>query len=242
MGAASIQSIDLGQVLFLDIETVPCHPTFADLEPEWQQLWAEKTRWQRKDEISAEDYYPQRAGVMAEFSKVVCICAGYFERSEGTPRSFRIKAYRDENERDLLEAFCIDVERFSDWRLCAHNGKEFDFPFLARRILVHRLPLPRALDAAGRKPWEIPHLDTLELWKFGDFKHYTSLKLLARLFGLPSPKGDIDGSQVQQVYYQDRDLGRIADYCAQDVLCLARLFQAFRGEKPLEEDEWTLRS
>jgi len=238
MGAASLRSIDLSKVLFVDIETVPVCERFDELDSEWQDLWSEKTRFQRKDEISAVDYYPQKAGVMAEFSKVICICAGYFERSEGHPRSFRVKAYAAEDEAELLAEFASDLERMGDFKLCAHNGKEFDFPFLARRMLTKRVDLPAALDLAGRKPWEVPFLDTLELWKFGDYKHYTSLKLLAKLFDLPSPKSDIDGSKVQEVYYREAGLHRIVDYCVQDVLCLARLFSVFRGERPLEEGEW----
>ena len=121
--------------------------------------------------------------------------------------------------------------------LCAHNGKEFDFPFLARRILVNELPLPAILDSAGKKPWETQYLDTMELWKFGDYKHYTSLELLAALFGIPTPKDDINGADIHRVYWEDHDLERIRIYCQKDVLTIARLFLKFQQQPGIEDED-----
>ncbi|MGB2246000.1 MAG: 3'-5' exonuclease, partial [Flavobacteriaceae bacterium] len=203
---------------FLDIETVPLHPSFDDLSQETQQLFADKTSYQR-NETPAADFY-ERAGIWAEFGKIICLSVGYFISLVSNPRQFRMTSFFGE-EAELLTNFSqLLNSHFSRpyHRLCAHNGKEFDFPYIARRMMVHGLELPRALQIAGKKPWEVPHLDTMELWKFGDYKHYTSLKLLTHTLNIPSPKTDIDGSQVARVYYQDNNLERIVRYCEQDVL------------------------
>lgn len=216
----SLQQIQ--QVLFLDIETVSSEAEFENLSPEWQQLWADKTRFQRQEE-SPEGFYPKRAAILAEFGKVVCISCGFFTLQNGH-WEFRIKSFADEDELMLLGQFAQLLERLPNYRLCAHNGKEFDFPYLSRRMIAHEIKLPGQLNNAGKKPWEVPHIDTMELWKFGDYKNFTSLKLLAAMFGIPSPKDDIDGSMVGSVYWQEKDLNRIRMYCEKDVITLAKVF------------------
>ena len=227
----------LENILFLDIETVPLHPSFDDLSDESQQLFADKTSYQRKD-TSAADFY-ERAGIWAEFGKIICFSVGYFTSLQSKPRQFNITSfYGDEVE--LLTNFSQLLNSlFSKpyHRLCAHNGKEFDFPYIARRMMVHGLELPQALQIAGKKPWEVPHLDTMELWKFGDYKHYTSLKLLTHTLNIPSPKTDIDGSQVAQVYYRDNNLERIVHYCEQDVLAVAQIILRFARHPLLADNE-----
>jgi len=223
------------KILFLDIETVSEAPEFSELETDWQSLWAEKTRFQRQEE-SPEDYYPKRAAIMAEFGKIVCISCGFFSLQNGQ-WEFRIKSFYGDEEYELLENFRELLSRLHGFRLCAHNGKEFDFPYLSRRMLKHGIPLPGQLDNAGKKPWEIPHVDTMELWKFGDFKNFTSLKLLAALFGIPTPKDDIDGSMVGSVYWQDNDLERIKIYCEKDVITLAKVFNKIVQSKLPEDFE-----
>jgi len=207
------------------------------LDPEWQKLWEDKTRWQRKDEFTPEEYYPQKAGILAEFGKVVCVSLGVFERAHGHGRVFRLKSVFGSNELELLQELAVILEKNPDYKLCAHNGKEFDFPYLCRRFLINGLDLPKVLDIQGKKPWEIHHLDTMELWKFGDGKHFTSLKLLAKVLGIPSPKDDIDGSQVGQVFWVENDLQRIADYCEKDTLTLAQILLKMRQEAILDETE-----
>jgi len=232
-----LERIPLENILFLDLETVPEKPSYAELSEEARELWEHKTRYQRKEEISPEDFY-ERAGIWAEFGKIICISAGFFQ-GEGAKRRFRLRSFAGE-ERDILEAFSQllnDHYRSPRKLLCAHNGKEFDFPYLARRILIHGLPLPDKLNLFGKKPWEVPHLDTMELWKFGDFKHYTSLKLLAHVLGIPSPKEDIDGSMVRDVYYKENDLARIVHYCERDVITVAQIFLRLRNEELLKEDQ-----
>jgi len=232
-----LERIPLETILFLDLETVPEKPSYAELSEEARELWEHKTRYQRKEEISPEDFY-ERAGIWAEFGKIICISAGFFQ-GEGAKRRFRLRSFAGE-ERDILEAFSQllnDHYRSPRKLLCAHNGKEFDFPYLARRILIHGLPLPDKLNLFGKKPWEVPHLDTMELWKFGDFKHYTSLKLLAHVLGIPSPKEDIDGSMVRDVYYKENDLARIVHYCERDVITVAQIFLRLRNEGLLKEDQ-----
>jgi predicted PolB exonuclease-like 3'-5' exonuclease len=227
----------LEQILFLDIETVPLEASFGALSEEAQQLFADKTQYQRKDEISPKEFY-ERAGIWAEFGKIVCISAGYFV-DVSDKRSFRMTSFYGE-ELNLLNAFKALLDQHFSKRyhkLCAHNGKEFDFPYIARRMLVHDIRLPNALKIAGKKPWEVPHLDTLELWKFGDYKHYTSLKLLTNTLGIPSPKDDMDGSQVADVFYNKKDIDRIVAYCEHDVVAVAQILLKFEGWPLLTEDE-----
>lgn len=213
----------LQQILFLDIETVSESRQFADLDEYWQELWDQKTRFQRGEEESPADFYPKRAGILAEFGKVVCISCGYFVQ-RGSDWEFRLKSFADEDEFQVLDQFAQLLDKLPRFVLCGHNAKEFDFPYLTRRMIKHDIKLPPQLRNWGKKPWEIPHLDTLELWKFGDYKNYTSLKLLAQMFGLPSPKDDIDGSQVGQVFWEEGDLKRIRVYCEKDVLTLAKVY------------------
>lgn len=225
-----LHKLHLRNILFLDIETVPAAASFKDLPEEAQELWELKSRYQRKEDFTEEEYY-ERAGIWAEFGKIICVSAGYFAGS-GKNREFRLRSFSG-GEEDLLRDFAsLLEEHFSNpgKLLCAHNGKEFDFPYLARRMLILGIPLPSSLNLFGKKPWEIPHLDTMELWKFGDFKHYTSLKLMAYVLGIPSPKDDIDGSMVRDVYYEEKDLDRIVSYCERDVVTVAQIFLRLRNE------------
>lgn len=228
----------LHKILFLDIETVSQKQDFGDLDTQWQELWAQKTEFQRRtSEIEPADFYEDRAAIMAEFGKIVCISCGYFVEKDGR-RSFRLKSFYRKEEKDLLEDFAQTLNTyFEDWFLCAHNGKEFDFPYLARRMMVHNIKLPKPLNISGLKPWEVAHLDTMDMWKFGDYKNFTSLKLLAALFDIPSPKEDIDGSQVGEVYWKEKDLARIVEYCQRDVVTLARVYLKMERLPYLNDDE-----
>jgi DNA polymerase elongation subunit (family B) len=227
--------ISLDKVLFLDIETVPMCASYEELPQRFASLWDKKCTFLKKDEDDTPASLFGRAGIYAEFGKVVCISFGML--MDG---NFRIKSFYGDEEKILLTDFASLLEsRFSsrDFLLCAHNGKEFDFPYLSRRMLINGIPLPEILDLAGKKPWEVAHLDTLELWKFGDFKSYTSLELLATVFDIPTPKDDIDGSQVGKVYWEDRDLDRIVTYCQKDVLTIAQLFLRYQGKPLLNEEQ-----
>jgi predicted PolB exonuclease-like 3'-5' exonuclease len=224
---------EINNILFLDIETVPLVYEYKELNEPFKKLW--DLKWQYNKEITAEQQYA-KAGIYAEFAKVVCICIGFFNGKE-----FRIKSFYGEDEKILLKDFKLTLERhFSNYALCAHNGKEFDFPFMCRRMLVNGISLPEVLQIQGKKPWEITHLDTMELWKFGDYKSYTSLQLLAAIFNIPTPKDDIDGSQVAKVFYEEKNLERIKTYCAKDVVTVARLLQKMRGEQPLRDEQVVL--
>ena len=229
-----ISKLSLDNILFLDIETVPQYESFEQLED--QQLYADKTKYQRKDEFTPAEFY-DRAGIWAEFGKIVCISVGYFVNRDS--QQFRTRSFTGE-EKHLLEEFSSLLnEHFShrNHLLCAHNGKEFDFPYIARRMIVLGVEIPAKLNLFGKKPWEVPHLDTLELWKFGDYKHYTSLKLLTRILDIPSPKDDIDGSQVRDVFYVDQDIQRIANYCEKDVVAVAQIVLKLRKEPILNDDQ-----
>lgn len=217
-----ISAQQIQQILFLDIETVSAHSDFEQMDAEWQELWHLKTRFQRQDE-SPEEFYPKRAGILAEFGKVVCISCAFISNQNGH-WELRMKSFSGEDEAALLLDFANLLERLPNFRLCAHNGKEFDFPYLSRRMISLGIKLPGQLNNAGKKPWEVPHIDTMELWKFGDYKSFTSLRLLAALFNIPTPKDDIDGSMVGDVYWKENDLNRIRVYCEKDVLTLVKVF------------------
>jgi len=230
--------VSLSNILFLDIETVPEHETWKLLSDETKVLFEQKTAYQRKEDISAEGFY-ERGGIWAEFGKIICISVGYFVEDKKTKKTFRVKSFFGDDERKIL----IDFKELLDTHfnhanklLCAHNGKEFDFPFLARRMIIQRVALPKKLNLFGKKPWEVPHIDTMELWKFGDYKHYSSLKLLSHILGIPSPKDDIDGSDVARVYYQEKDIDRIVKYCEKDTITVAQLLLRFNNENILTDD------
>lgn len=234
-----LSHLSLSKILFIDIETAPVTYQFADLDDRSQELWSLKTRWiQEREEKDAEEVY-ERAGIYAEFSKVICASVGYFAEVDGK-RKFRMKSFCMDDEKELLNGLSGLFKKFfsrNGTLLCAHNGKEFDFPFLARRYVINNIRLPEVLDLAGKKPWEVSHLDTMDLWKFGDYKHYTSVDLLSHTLGIPSPKDDISGADVARVYHEEHDLERIQKYCEKDVVTVARILARFKGEEVLKEDE-----
>lgn len=232
-----LHKINLEDILFLDIETVPQYPDYSCVPAAEQTLWEEKTQNLRKDEYTAEEYY-NRAGIWAEFGKIVCISVGYFSfRHE--QRTFRVTSFTGEEDTLLRDFVRLVEEHFSrpNKLFCAHNGKEFDFPYLSRRMIINGVRIPNKLQLFGKKPWEVPHLDTLDLWKFGDYKHYTSLTLLAHALGIPSPKDDINGSQVCDVFYEENDIHRIATYCEKDTITVAQILLRLRYEPLLTDDE-----
>jgi uncharacterized protein YprB with RNaseH-like and TPR domain len=229
---------NLNNILFLDIETVPEEENWKLLSKNSQELFEQKTQYQRKDEFTAEEFY-NRAGIWAEFGKIICISVGYFVEVE-KKRQLRLRSFFGDDEHKLLTEFKVLLDTHFAKKsnlLCAHNGKEFDFPFLSRRMIIHQIELPKKLNLFGKKPWEVPHLDTLEMWKFGDYKHYTSLKLLTSILGIPSPKGDIDGSEVAGVYYKENNIQRIVSYCEKDTVAVAQLLLRFNNEKLLNTEE-----
>ena len=228
--------MNIENILFLDIETVPQSYNWENVSKEMQDLYEAKTQYQRKDEFTAEEFY-HKAGIWAEFGKIICISVGYFvNRKE--KQQLRITSFSGDNEKEILQHFKGLLDSHFNKKnqvLCAHNGKEFDFPYIARRMIINQIELPQKLNLFGKKPWEVPHLDTLDLWKFGDYKHYTSLKLLTHILGVPSPKQDIDGSEVANVYYNEKNLPRIVEYCERDTIAVAQLLLRFLN-KPLVDE------
>ncbi|MDO9275482.1 MAG: 3'-5' exonuclease [Lutibacter sp.] len=230
-------NINFENILFLDIETVPEVENFSELSEEKQELFTQKTAYQRKEEVTSDEFY-ERAGIWAEFGKIVCISVGYFVNFNSKNRTFRVTSFFGDDEAVILNGFKKLLESHfnkPEHVLCAHNGKEFDFPYIARRMIINQIALPEKLNLFGKKPWEIAHLDTLELWKFGDYKHYTSLKLLTLILNIPSPKDDISGSEVCGVYYKEKDVARIAVYCEKDTIAVAQLLLRFNNEPLIGE-------
>jgi len=232
-----VGKLHLENILFLDIETVPEVQDYSKLDETKQGLWELKSQYQRKEEYTAEEFY-ERAGIWAEFGKIICISVGYFT-FKGDLRQFRTTSFYGEEVKILKDFKNLLISHFSQTKhlLCAHNGKEFDFPYIARRMIINNLELPYKLNLFGKKPWEVPHLDTMDLWKFGDYKNYTSLKLLTHVLNIPSPKDDIDGSDVYRVFYEEKDIDRIIAYCEKDTVAVAQIFLRLRGDAILSEDE-----
>jgi DNA polymerase elongation subunit (family B) len=244
-----LDQIDIANILFLDIETVSYRPTFDALEEELQDLWRVKSRQisPRLDEAPSDEEvarrYKERAAIFAEFGKIICISVGIVVRNKEDQRlQVRLKSFASENETELLHEFSqMVLQYYNDPNrhyFCGHNIREFDIPYICRRMVVNQLPFPNSLQLAGKKPWETKHLlDTLEFWRFGDNKNFTSLKLLAAILGFPSPKDDIDGGDVGRVYWEEKDLPRIAHYCEKDVLATIQLFLRYRRMPLLEDDQ-----
>lgn len=223
-------------VLFLDIETVPQYPDYYAAPEKWQELWNKKA--ERLIENADDDPATVfgRAGIYAEFGKIICISVAFIKNEKLSVKSF----FSENDEKQLLTDFAEMVNNFykrnPKMQLCAHNGKEFDFPYISRRMIINKVPLPIIFNTAGKKPWEVSHIDTMELWKFGDYKNYTSLNLLAYIFGIPSPKNDIDGSMVYETFYVEKGLERIVTYCEKDAITVAQLLRAY-NYLPLIPDE-----
>lgn len=233
-----LDNVRVEDVLFLDIETVPAAASYDLLDPAMQSLWDKKSNQFRSPDQTSGDVY-ERAGIYSEFGKIICISVGLIK--EKNPFSFRLKSFYGNEEKTLLSDFSAMLSKFSKTNrealLCAHNGKEFDYPYIARRMIINGLIIPDILDNAGRKPWEIKLLDTMDLWKFGDYKNYTSLDLLTSILGIPTPKDDIDGSMVAGIYYGENDLERIVRYCEKDVLAIARVLLRLMNLPGINDDK-----
>ncbi|NPA67587.1 MAG: 3'-5' exonuclease [Chlorobi bacterium] len=232
-----LNEIKNNQILFLDIETVPANESFDTLTPLMKKLWKKKAEHIIKSENETPASIYRKAGIYAEFGKIICISVGFFHKN-----TFRTKSFFGNDETKILTEFKTLLEKSysaQDKYLCAHNGKEFDYPYIARRMLINGIKIPEILNLAGKKPWEVKHLDTLELWKFGDYKHYTSLELLTAVFNIPTPKDDIDGSMVADIYYIENNIKRIAQYCEKDVVAVAQLFLKYKNETLIKPENIT---
>ena len=233
-----LDHVKIEKVLFLDIETVPQYATYDELPERLKEFWDHKATKIKVNETDTPEMVYERAGIYSEFGKIICISVGFIHNDK-----LRIKSFAGDDEAQLLRDFATMLENNfnkAGTLLCAHNGKEFDFPYIARRMLIHSISLPFLLDIAGKKPWEVPYLDTMELWKFGDYKNYTSLSLLAAIFNIPTPKDDIDGSMVGTVYYKEKNLKRIVSYCQKDVITTAQILLRFKGLNEIPEELITI--
>jgi DNA polymerase elongation subunit (family B) len=230
-------------LLLLDIETVASHSAYENMPVRMQALWDKKSASLRKndDTLSSAEYFFERGAIYSEFGKIVCIAFGAYYWNEKDELAFKVRSFSGDEEPKLLLEFKSLIEKYPPDQLvlCAHNGKEFDFPFLCRRMLIHGIEIPKALQIAGKKPWEILHQDTMELWKFGDYKSYTSLDLLAAVFDIPGSKGEMSGDQVTKAYYTKKDLEKICRYCREDVVVLGQIYLRLQGFLPISEENIT---
>jgi len=246
---SAFDAYDIYNILFLDIETAPCVQEFDDLNEEMQELWRSKCKTLLKrpeeeiEQDELEELFKSRAGIYSEYGKIICISVGFLTRQpESNEPILRLKSFANHVEASVLDDFSGLLNKHFNspekFAVCGHNIKEFDVPFICRRSLINQLPLPKMLDIAGKKPWETKHLlDTLEMWKFGDIKNYTSLRLLCAVFDIPSPKDDISGADVGRVYWEERDLDRIATYCEKDVLATVQLYLRLKRLPLLRNDQ-----
>lgn len=231
---------DPSKILFLDIETVPAVYHYGELDEHAAKLFSDKTRFeQERNNRTVDEIYGERGGILAEFGKIVCIGVGYLQK-KADGYSIRVTSFHGDDERDILMRFTDLLNKNyntdNHW-LCGHNGKEFDFPWIARRCVVHGIKLPRLLDVGGLKPWQVGFIDTMQMWSFGDRKNFTSLALLAHILGIPTPKDDISGADVARVYWEDRDVERIATYCRKDVVATVQLYLRLTGLGLVKEED-----
>lgn len=236
-----LDNINIENILFLDIETVPMTGKYEDMPEPFKKLWDKKAeqliRNDRNitDEMKTPGSIHQRAGIYAEFGKIICISTAIYRNN-----CLWVKSFYGDDEKILLDEFASMLVKANGKKivhLCAHNGKEFDYPYMIRRMLVNFVPVPDILDLCMKKPWEVNLLDTMDMWKFGDYKCYTSLEVLAALFGIPTPKEDISGADVARVYYEEKDLARIVTYCQKDVLTIVNLFRKFQRLELLKDEQ-----
>ena len=243
-----LKNADLTKMLFFDIETVSSHAVLDHLPEPMRSLWNHRAKYlmDRKGYETPAEAYEGEGGIYAEFAKVVCISVGMLVPNKTTPETYgiRLRSFYNHDESALLQEFsdfihekCSKKENNGDFcfKLVGHNIKEFDIPFLSRRLLINGICLPEFMDCTGLKPWQVPHIDTMEFWKFGDYKSFTALNLLAGIFGIPTPKDDISGADVGRVYYQENDLPRISVYCKKDVLTVAQLVLKWRNLPMVQE-------
>jgi|KBSMisStaDraftv2_1062788.scaffolds.fasta_scaffold136672_2 DNA polymerase elongation subunit (family B) len=235
-----VNSTSIYDLVMIDIETVPQYSDYMKLPESWKNLWIDKISKTMPENISHEECYVQRAGIMAEFGKIICICIGYFTHNESKELTLRIKSIYGDDEKIILQSFKDVVEKIckhnKNFEFAGHNIREFDIPFICRRFLINEIELPSCLQIHGAKPWEVKMVDTLQWWKFGDYKNYISLNLLANVLNVPTSKTDMDGSMVQHVYYNEKDLRRIAEYCMRDVIVVANVVLRFRNMSLLKDD------
>ncbi len=228
-----LENVKIDDVLFIDIETVPNRAKYQELGSYEQELWEEKRGRIRAENESKEDFYFNNAAILAEFGKIICISVGTFS-SNGLFQEFELISFYGDDERKLLADFSqflqTQLRQKRNLSLCGHNIREFDVPYICRRMLINTMKLPDYFEALqNKKPWEAGLLDSMDWWKFGDYKNYISLKLLAFCLGIPSPKDDISGKDVGNVYWKEKGLERIKTYCQKDVLTVAQILLKLKG-------------
>ena len=235
-----MQNLNIENLLIIDIETVSQYACFDELPLNWQQLWSEKISYYLSEQETANEYYNKKAAILAEFGKIICISAGYFKKENGQYQ-LRIKSFSGDNEKMILESFIESLDQWYNIKknisFCGHNVKEFDLPYICRRLLVNQLNIPNYLNFQSMKPWETNIVDTMQFWKFGDYKNYISLNLLAACLVIDSPKTDMDGSKVGEVYWKEKNIQKIVDYCQKDVITVGQIILKMKGLSILSEDK-----
>lgn len=234
-----LKQFDPENMLFIDIETANLVKELEKGTPLYDS-WAYKVRYgswtgekYSTDEVTPEELYKTKASLFAEFSRVACISIGMIKDGK-----IKIRSYKDKDEQKLLYDFANATNalqaKYPKLVLAGHAITTFDNPFLMRRMLINGIELPAPFDIAHLKPWETQVIDTLTLWK-GQSYYSASLINITTAFGLPSPKDEMDGSEVNEAFHSGK-LDEIATYCEKDVFALANVVLKMRGDKPVELD------
>lgn len=243
------------QLGFVDTETIPGYKDFNDMPEELARMYERKFGHELANNDpdkfdNFEDHYRARAALYPEFGKIVCLVIGViFVDDKDKQEKLKLKTLCGRHEDKLLAEAAPIIDKFDS--LVGHNSKEFDFPYLCKRFYVHGIQLPQILNIAGKKPWEVSLIDTMELWRFGSFKGSTSLELFAHCLGLPSPKQDMTGADVAKVYYEMFDhmkdgelpfeaesaaIQKIGKYCQGDVVTLANCYRKLKYQSVIASE------
>lgn len=228
---------NLNRLLYFDIETVGVVNDFYSLPDRLADIYMRKNEKAIEECGSAQEHWNKHAGLEAEYAKVCCISFGSFKEEADKSLIFRVKSFCGENEVNILRDFLVILENAKGYNLAFHNGIGFDVPFLAKRYIINSLPIPRKLNKLGVKPWEDCDVDTINIWRGGNFQSkMTSLDLLTAVLGIESPKGDMDGSLVGEAFYAG-EFDRISTYCQNDVVAVARVCQRMNLETPIADSQ-----
>lgn len=232
----------LSDLLIIDIETVPAEKTYDHLNQQWKALFTDKATKTVPFLENPAEIYQKRGGIWAEFGKIVCIGIGIFRWVDPVGWELDLFSFAGHEEVEILRNFAVFCEKQANnqpgFGFAGHNIREFDLPFIGRRMLINGVPLPISLQLQNKKPWELSHhFDTMAYWKFGDYKSYISLELLANVLGIDTPKQGISGADVQHLYYEQNNLPAIVAYCKKDVIATARIIQRYLNLPPVGDGQ-----
>ena len=227
----------LKNIVFFDIETAGSHESLDALQednPLLATLWSKRCEYLREKfeenkDLTDEELYLNKAALHPEFNRIVCASFGRIA-GDVDSTSMIIKSYSGDDESEILDGIDKVLTKFNKMNLCGHNIKRFDIPVMGKRFLINGKKLPKSLMIYDSKPWELPFIDTSDIWSFGAWQEgFASLELIAASLKVPSPKDDIRGEDVHSVFWESSEHSRIAEYCAKDVKVLGDIMLKISG-------------